>query len=436
MLSGCRRFHTLGLHAKLVNALKAHGIDQPSQVQRVAIPAILDTRRPDVVVGAETGSGKTLSYILPLLERFHAQYPLGRVRKPMAVILVPNQELVKQIDSVLNTFGMDIPVACLTKTHAIPRHAAIVVGTPKAVIQHTSVSDLEFVDTIIVDEADMLLGGGFERDTKQVLGVMRNQSLSDPRFNQFVDTPLDKTIDVPTAPHGRQTIFSAATIPTYGRLAVSEYLKKKFPGAEYAITDNFHRTVPTLEQSFLHLDDSSIEARQELLMEILTNDKSRGTTLIFADSVASAKALHTFLEAEGLRCTMLHKDIPREERTAVLAACNNGEAGDDERHIVVATDMAARGLDLRHVNHVIQYEFATNVVAHIHRIGRTARAGATGKVTNIITKENDLVYKEIAAAGATGALTQGFSRRRSLRKKFKKASRPVCDEKDRQDPTS
>ncbi|ETV74714.1 hypothetical protein, variant 2 [Aphanomyces astaci] len=344
----------------------------------------------------------------------------------MAVILVPTQELVKQIETVFGMCQADMTVACLTKTHAIPRHAAVIVGTPKALLQHVSVTDLQFVESIVVDEADMLLGGGFERDTKQILGVIRNQPLLDPSFNVFHETAFDGAVEIPTASHGRQTVFSAATIPTYGRLAVSEYLKKKFPDAEYAITDNFHRTVPTLDQSFVRLNDSSVDARQQLLLEILANDKSVGTTLIFVDSVASAKALHAFLHVlHGVPCTMLHKEIPRQERSVVLAASSSSNG--TSKHIVVATDIAARGLDLRHVNHVIQYEFATNVVAHIHRIGRTARAGTVGKVTNIITSDNELVYNEVAAAGATGALTQGFSRRRSLRKKFKKAARPQGD---------
>ncbi|KAF0683273.1 Aste57867_24705 [Aphanomyces stellatus] len=427
-------FHSLGLNPTLVDALKKSGIETPSQVQCLAIPMILDKARPDVIVGAETGSGKTLTYVLPLLERL-ASSPSSsterpKLRKPVAVIMVPNQELVKQIESVVRMCDPSLHLACLTKTHPIPRHAAVVVGTPKAILQHASPKDLEFVETIVVDEADMLLGGGFERDTKQVLGVIRNQPLLAAHLNVFVDDYDAGAAEsaVTKARHGRQTIFSAATIPTYGRLAVSEYLKHKFPHAEYAITDQFHRTVPTLDQSFLHLDDESTAARQALLLEILKKDTSTGgCTLVFTDSVASAKNVHAFLQDEGIACTMLHKEIPREERSAVLTSQSSDPS---EKQIIVATDIAARGLDLRHVHHVIQYEFATNVVAHIHRIGRTARGGSTGKVTNIVTPANALVYKEIAAAGARGALTEGFSRRRSLRKKFKKVAREGQRDRD------
>ncbi|CAK4698970.1 hypothetical protein LEN26_000028 [Aphanomyces euteiches] len=413
-----RRFHTLGLNAELVNALKKNGISKPSQVQRLAIPLILDDARPDVVVGAETGSGKTLAYLLPLIQRLQSAGN-SLLQKPAAIVMVPNQELVKQIEVVANTYAAHIPLACLTKTNAIPRYASIVVGTPKAILEHTSPKDMHFVETIVVDEADMLLGGGFERDTKQVLGVIRNQPLLDPKFNVRVDD-FDNTVEIPVARYHRQTIFSAATIPTYGRLAVSEYLKRKFPDAEYIITEQFHRTVPTLDQKFVHLNGSA--TREQALLKVLREDEEQdGCTLIFVDSVASAKNLHAFLTSESIECMMLHKEIPREERTNVLRQV---AASSGQKHIVVATDIAARGLDLPNVNHVIQYEFATDVVSHIHRIGRTARGGSSGKVTNLIGDENKLVYNEIAAAGSHGSLTKGFSRRRSLRKKFKKNQTP------------
>ncbi|EQC25435.1 hypothetical protein SDRG_16701, partial [Saprolegnia diclina VS20] len=415
------RFHTLGLDESLVSALAAQGIATPSQVQREAVPMVLDPARPDVVIGAETGSGKTLTYVLPLLQRLRAYpHPMTAIRKPIAVIMVPNQELVKQIERVVQSLDPEVPLACLTKTHAIPRRTPVLVGTPKAILQHASAKDLVSVEMIVVDEADMLLGGGFERDTKQVLGVIRNQALVDPASNEYIPgfhRDNDSTEPVGLASYPRQTIFAAATIPTYGKLAVSEYLKRKFPDAVYAITDQFHRTLSTLDQTFLHLKSSDRAEREQRLLEILANDsESSGSVLIFVDSVASAKALEEFLVANDIPCRALHKEVARDERSDVLAAMATG------RQVVVATDIAARGLDTRDVDHVVQFEFATNVVTHIHRIGRTARGGTTGKVTNFIGRENELVYKEIEAAGADGTLTKGFSRRRSLRKKFKKAA--------------
>ncbi|OQR90327.1 DEAD/DEAH box RNA helicase [Achlya hypogyna] len=411
------RFHTLGLDPALVQALHAQDINTPSQVQREALPLVLDPARPNVVIGAETGSGKTLTYLLPLLQRLRT-YPhsMHAVRKPIAVIMVPNQELVKQIERVVQSLDPDVPLACLTKTHAIPRRTPVLVGTPKAIMQHASPKDLVSVEMIVVDEADMLLGGGFERDTKQVLGTIRNQPLVDPSTNEYIpgyhrDSDSDAPEEALAPEH--------ATIPTYGKLAVSEYLKRKFPDAVYAITDQFHRTLPTINQQFVHLKTQDPAERRELLLQILANDDAAtGSVLIFVDSVASAKELEQFLLDNDVACRALHKEIPRDDRSGIL------EAMSTTRQVVVATDIAARGLDTRDVGHVIQYEFATNVVTHIHRIGRTARGGTTGKVTNIIGRENELVYKEIQAAGDDGTLTKGFSRRRSLRKKFKKASKP------------
>ncbi|OQR89239.1 calmodulin-binding transcription activator, partial [Thraustotheca clavata] len=203
--------NTLGVGARLALRLKEMGIKEPSAVQKKAIPMVLKEPRKDVIIGAETGSGKTLTYLLPLLTRL-AQYPceMKDIRKPIAVIMVPNQELVKQIEKVVEQLDENVALACLTKTNAIPRRTPVLVGTPKAIIQHASPKDLDSVEMIVVDEADMLLGGGFERDTKQVLGVIRNQPLADPKTNVYIaNYQKDDDHNESIASYPRQTIFSA-----------------------------------------------------------------------------------------------------------------------------------------------------------------------------------------------------------------------------------
>ena len=254
-----------------------------------------------------------------------------------------------------------------------------------------------------------------------------------------------------------------ATIPDYGKRSVRHYIGYKFPSAVFAITEvcshevslvlhffckhvgtglqGFHRVLPNLTlrshdlQQFAMSGDFINEqhARCELLYDILAASK-RGEdgvsettckkTLVFTKSIASADALFDFLQNDKnlTNCALFHKDVDRAQRQQLIKRLDC-EADSDQDLVVICTDIAARGLDTTKVGHVVQFEFASDIVSYLHRIGRTGRAGTAGNVTSIISSENSLVLAKIQEAGPS-TLQNVFSRKRSLRKKFKKALRP------------
>ncbi|DBA00411.1 TPA: hypothetical protein N0F65_012942 [Lagenidium giganteum] len=417
-----RQFHSLGISADISQRLQGLGISEPTQAQRKAIPLILDGH--DVVVAAETGGGKTLTYLLPMLEQLrHYPVPLDRAHRPAALIMTTSQELVQQIRRVLDAVAPELAqrAVCLSSTNqtlSSRRACPLLVATPKALLRATKPGDFAYTELIVVDEADMLLGGGFERDTKQILATIRNQVLLKRDLNvtptrDETEDEDDDMIDHADVSHcKRQTIFN------YGRKSVRQYIDYKFPDTRFAVTQDFHRTLPRLETSTHDLEkfmaDQQLtnkdQARKMLLWSILNqpdNANALSSTLIFTNSVASAEELYAYLRHDmGLAtCVQFHKEIDRAERQQVLAQLYEGK----QQMVVVCTDIAARGLDTTKVHHVIQYEFANDVVSYIHRIGRTARAGTHGK-------DNALVVGKIEEASAA-SLSNGFSRKRSLRKK-------------------
>uniref|UniRef100_A0AAV1T5I5 ATP-dependent RNA helicase n=1 Tax=Peronospora matthiolae TaxID=2874970 RepID=A0AAV1T5I5_9STRA len=232
-----------------------------------------------------------------------------------------------------------------------------------------------------------------------------------------------------------------ATIPDYGKRSVRHYIDYKFPSAVFAITEGFHRVLPNLTlrshdlQQFAASGDFINEqhARCELLYDILAASKRNRDgvpettckkTLVFTKSIASADALFEFLQNDKnlTNCALFHKDVDRAQRQQLIKRLDSA-ADADQDLVVICTDIAARGLDTTKVGHVVQFEFASDIVSYLHRIGRTGRAGTTGNVTSITSSENSLVLAKIQEAGQS-TLQNVFSRKRSLRKKFKKSLRP------------
>ncbi|TYZ65888.1 hypothetical protein PybrP1_003024, partial [[Pythium] brassicae (nom. inval.)] len=322
-----------------------------------AIPAAL--RRQDVVVAAETGGGKTLAYLLPLLEQLRAEpLPLENTHRPVGLVLTTSQELVRQVAAVLaavqpelarHTVVLSSTNQSLSRTRACP----LVIATPHALLRACKPKDFAFTRTIVVDEADMLLSGGFEKDTKQILATIRNQPLLLARLNDCErarrqrgagalkgkrdddggvkdedgrddsdDDDDDETIDgADISSESRQTIFMHATIPDYGKRSVREFIARKFPSAVFAVTEGFQRTLPRLDMRFLELEKAAVagepttgsflvdsngapespleSARKALVWEVLTDAQQAPTnTLVFANSVASADELFAFLDAQ------------------------------------------------------------------------------------------------------------------------------------------
>ncbi|KAF1326770.1 Dead/deah box RNA helicase, partial [Globisporangium splendens] len=466
---GQRPFHSLGLSQGLVHKLTQLGLTTPTAAQRQAIPSIL--RRDDVVVAAETGGGKTLAYLLPLLEQLQAHpLPLNTIHRPVGLILTTSQELVRQVAAVLETLHPEIAkhtVSLSSTNQSLSNHKTcpLLIATPKALLRACKPKDFAFTKTIVVDEADMLLGGGFEKDTKQIIATIRNQPLLKSNLNNLEharqrlptteeeEEELIHTDDVSS--ETRQTIFSAisfsngfllrvcmavelvvfvlcvyATIPDYGKRSVRQYIEYKFPSAQFAVTEDH------IDQSSHGRADVEEAARQQLLWKILTDEQQRQTTnkgnntLIFTNSIASADSLFDFLQQQqpSFPCVMFHKEISRDDRQAVLSQL------DDETSnvVVVCTDIAARGLDTTkvhvHAFGITDYGLCLGLADTLFLVSDDTNLHPSScllvcvKVTNIISHENALVVEKIMEAGDS-ALDGAFSRKRSLRKKVKKLQR-------------
>ncbi|KAE8882158.1 hypothetical protein PF003_g33829 [Phytophthora fragariae] len=444
-----RLFHSLGLNRALSDRLTQLGLTSPTSAQIKAIPPILAGE--DVVVAAETGGGKTLAFLLPVVEQLRrCPLPPSEMRLPAALVFTTSQELVRQLAAVLHQVDPELArlaVSLSSSRQTLGQHGSracpLVFATPGALLRATKPKDFAFTQMVVVDEADMLFSGGFEKETKQILATIRNQPLLRAELNNCGDAEYkDREFgDDDFSADRTQTVFSAiSSLPTvyyYGKRSVRHYIDYKFPSTVFAITDGFHRTLPKLTlhardlQEFMASGDFIDEqhARCELLHEIVTSNDETGAsagekTLVFTNSIASADALFDFLQTEKgvANCALFHKEVDRPQRQKLLKRLDS-EADADKDLVVICTDIAARGLDTTKVSHVVQFEFASDVVSYLHRIGRTGRAGTTGTVTSIESSENSLVLDKIREAGSS-TLQNAFSRKRSLRKKFKKALRP------------
>ncbi|KAF1794713.1 P-loop containing nucleoside triphosphate hydrolase [Phytophthora cactorum] len=395
IIPDARFFQSLGLSGALSDRLTQFGLTTPTSVQYKAIPRILSGE--DVVVAAETGGGKTLAFLLPIVEQLRRNpLPPSEMRLPTALVLTTSQELVRQLAAVLHQVDPELArlAVSLSSSRQTLGHGSracpLVLATPSALLRATKPRDFAFTQTVVVDEADMLLSGGFEKETKQILATIRNQPLLLPGLNS--DEHKDSDFgDKDFSRDQTQTIFSAATIPDYGKRS------------------GFHRTLPKLTllahnlQEFIASDDFMDEqhARCELLYQILTSGSGK-KTLVFTNSIASADALFDFLEKEKsmANCALFHKEVARPERQKLLKRLDSDDDADKDL-VVICTDIAARGLDTTKVGHVVQFEFASDVVSYLHRIGRTGRAGTAGTVSSIESSENSLVLDKIREAGAS-----------------------------------
>ena len=216
----------------------------------------------------------------------------------------------------------------------------------------------------------------------------------------------------PAAPR-LQHVFVGATVPNAGTRNVSLMLQKRWPAATWVETPELHKTLTRIEHRFIEVDR---ETRPLALREALAGGVAAGPALVFANSIEGVAEACAILKKSGHRAEIFTKELPLEERRERLARFKAGELP-----LLVCSGLAARGLDLPQVAHVVQYEFAGNAVDHLHRIGRTARAGAAGRATTLYTQKELELVRTIEGAGVEGTTVEGaFSRKRSFRNKLRK----------------
>jgi ATP-dependent RNA helicase RhlE len=358
VLSTPRTFAELGVSAPIEQALRMRGIDGPFEIQGLVIPDALAGR--DVLARSRTGSGKTLAFAVPLVERLT---PSGR--SPSALVLTPTRELASQVTEEFRAIAdiARLQVAAVYGGVGIgpqakrARHADILVATPGRLLDlvQRKLLRLDRVRICVLDEADRMLDMGFLPDVQRILEMLQ--------------------------PDRQTMLFSATLDGEVGRLAnrfTKDAVRHEVGEGGITITDAHHRFI-CVEQP---------RKTQALVRELAAD---RGLALVFVRTKHGADRLARALRKEGLRAGELHGGMSQPQRERALGRFAAG--GND---VLVATDVAARGLDLEDITHVINFDAPADDKAYVHRVGRTARAGRGGEGVTFVTPEQRFEVGRIA----------------------------------------
>ncbi len=356
-------FDSLGLAPALLRALADYGYTQATPIQTAAIPPALAGH--DLLAAAQTGTGKTAAFALPLLQKLSTSGQT-MTRRPRALILTPTRELAAQVHENLRDYGKHVQVSATTifggvsmgpQINALRRGVDIVIATPGRLIDHMQqrTLDLSAVETLILDEADRMLDMGFLPALKRIL-----QSV----------------------PKKRQTLlFSATFAPAIKTLAM------EFMHNPKEISVSAPNTVTTLVSHQVHPVDAS--RKRDLLLHLLSAD-SRRQSLVFSRTKHGADKLVTFLNASGLRTAAIHGNKSQNARTRALSDFKSGRVT-----VLVATDIAARGIDIEQLPIVINFDLPSVAEDYVHRIGRTGRAGMEGLAVSLVSHDESGLLHDI-----------------------------------------
>lgn len=360
-------FSDLGLSSELLKAVADQGYTEPTPIQAEAIPVVLQGR--DIMAGAQTGTGKTAAFTLPLLQRLipMANSSTSPAMHPVrALILVPTRELAMQVEESVKTYGKYLPlrstavyggVNITPQTEALRRGVEVLVATPGRLLDHIQQKSVNLgqVSFLVLDEADRMLDMGFIPDIRRILALMppKRQNLL---FSATFAPEIKKLADT--------LLSSPVTIEVARRNAAAETVTQ---------------VVYMVEEKHKH----------EVLSSLIRSHNMR-QVLVFTRTKLSAERLYRQLERDGIRCAAIHGDKSQIQRTQALNDFKNGEI-----LALVATDVAARGLDIDELPHVINYELPPVAEDYVHRIGRTGRAGASGDAISLVSSEESKFLADI-----------------------------------------
>ncbi|KAJ0396846.1 hypothetical protein P43SY_001793 [Pythium insidiosum] len=388
-------FEALGLHSRLVDALREMGIEKPSGIQTKSIPAILS--RQDILCTAQTGTGKTLAYLVPIVEQLHRNeeamktaQKLAGVQdpapplpsRPEVLVLLPSRELALQVGDVTKRLAHSAKFASCTVTSGVPksiqqrslaRRLDVVIGTPGRVAKCIDKGDfyLSRVNTVVLDEADTLLDAkmGFRNELEAVL------------------KPIEASAAKRQMP--LQVVLVAATI----RSPLDRVVRNRFGDLKLVSDDQIHQTPTTLREEFVR---TTSEQKLSALREALHGRQVRNArTVVFCRNAASCRATDHMLREHGFSSRCLHGEMPTAQREASVAEF---QRADSDVNILVCTDLAARGLHFDGVKHVIMVDFPKSAVDYVHRAGRAGRAGEHGIVTSLVTRHDLPLARSIEEA--------------------------------------
>ncbi len=355
-------FAEAGVNARVLASLNRQEITIPNNVQSESIPALLDGR--DVVIQSPTGSGKTLAFLVPLIERFQPGKP-----GPRGLIVTPTRELAIQVDSVFKALDSGLRTALLyggvgyhTQTNALRAGADVIIGTPGRILdlfQRKSFS-LSRVEYMVLDEADQMFDAGFSRDVERIIGLT----------------------------YSPQTVLASATMPDWVSRMIDKHLRD--PLRVKVVPD----TESLLEHGLIRTESG---AKLRLLSDILR--KHRGA-IVFGRTKHGVRKLNRDLLRLGHNSVELQGNMAQVARDRVMESFRNRRAD-----VLVATNVAARGLDLSHVGLVVNYELPESAEAMTHRVGRTARNGNAGRALTFITATDHEKWDKLRRQGAPALRT-------------------------------
>ncbi len=352
------KFEELKLAPELLSALTACGYTDPTPIQAQAIPHLLAGR--DLIGSAQTGTGKTAAFVLPALQRLAAsgvRASAGRhgVASPRILVLAPTRELAQQVAEQAVRYGRSLRVGTVCiyggapypiQNRDLARGADIIVATPGRLIDHLERGriDLSALEVLVLDEADRMLDMGFVDDVERIAAL---------------------------APKGRQTVLFSATFD--GAIA---RLSARLMRDAVRIEVQSDKAAPiAIEQRVHFADDYSHKHR---ILDHLLADVAMTQSIVFIATKRDAESLAQRLQGEGHAAAALHGDMNQRERTRTLSEMRRGRV-----RTLVATDVAARGIDVAGISHVINFDLPRQAGDYVHRIGRTGRAGATGIAVSI-----------------------------------------------------
>jgi ATP-dependent RNA helicase RhlE len=346
-------FSTLGLSAELLHAISDQGYFKPTPVQRQAIPVILDGK--DILAGAQTGTGKTAGFALPILQRLSEHSRAGGKNSVRALILTPTRELAAQVEESVAAYGKHLPLNSAViyggvnidpQIRKLRAGVDILVATPGRLLDHIRqrTLDLSRVEFLVLDEADRMLDMGFIKDIRKILAVL---------------------------PRGRQNLLFFATFSDEIRKLAEDLLSSP------VLIEVAHRNTAgeNIEQLVYPVD----RKRKSELLSFLIDSRDWRQVLVFTRTKHGANRLTKQLERNGISASAIHGNKSQGARTRSLSDFKHGEV-----RVLVATDIAARGLDIDQLPHVVNFELPNVSEDYVHRIGRTGRADRKGTAISLV----------------------------------------------------
>jgi len=347
-------FKDFSLSPPLLKAVEALGYTEPTPIQERAIPVVLAGR--DLMAAAQTGTGKTAAFALPLLERL-LQNPV-RQRSPRALVLVPTRELAAQVSDACRALARNLPirgaliyggVSARPQLDALAGGVDLVIATPGRLLDHleSRAIDLSKIEMLVLDEGDRMLDMGFIRAIRRIIAAL---------------------------PAKRQNMLFSATFSEEIRTLAKSVLR------DPVIIDISPRNAPPelVDHSVYHVDSA---AKHPLLTRLIVDGGVR-QTLVFTRTKHGANRLAERLLRDGLACAAIHGNKSQGARTRALDDFKQGRI-----RVLVATDIAARGLDITELPHVVNFELPHVPEDYVHRIGRTGRAGLRGKAVSLVSRD-------------------------------------------------